>query len=653
MQLAGKGIMLMKIDVSDDKRFDIDLSNCLIEGRTIRHKINTESSDWTYLLFKSMDDLNEFVLKNDASKLNHVSFVENPLLDKKHFHINGYFYECIVCKDINDFGIGSLNVNSLVGNIAKENGKIYIDNIKSTVKNYSAEEILEFIKNKEVFSLHSNYYFTEEFKSIKDIIANAKLGEEYKIKHYDPCDQGIFKTYKEFFNMENTKLDLNNMELDLSELSIFKHINFNNTVVFNTTMCALINNVKTNKIELLFEDLESLAKFTDLNINKLNGLSVSDGPGCVTLYSYNALLNDEEYKINCYLSASEDAKVPAIMTSTMLSGMIAKDDNSCKIKQFATINGTQPVDKLFDSYEKEMFSKFVYTKRPTGNSLWFDKDFINKSVNDSYKKFFEDSVKELSRIYKDFNFNTKELSYNYALNSSECYSSINTIKQLFSRFKKSNKVNNEDPKKDNVDAALESIKDTVIIDNNSIRMVKDNINIFVDSNSIKAVENNINNNINPCAELKNDNKPENNWLVNNLEEGLYQGLAASSINNLSLIILSIVKNQSFDKESVMMIEKFLSSKLGFIFLNFAIGLLVNNSNIENKHINKISEKCMQNVSATGVEEVIKFAINFIIPSLLEAINSNKAIENYRVEELTGHTDDDLVEELELNKQTVR
>lgn len=629
----------MKIDVSDDKRFNIDLSNCIIEGRTIRHKINTEFSDWTYLLFKSMDDLNEFVLKNNATKLNNVTFVENPLLDKKHFYINGYFYECIVCKDINDFGIGSLNVNSLVGNIAKENGKIYIDNIKSTVKNYSAEEILEFIKNKEVFSLHSNYYFTEN-KSIKYIIANAKLGEEYKIKHYDLCDQDIFKTYKELFNMENTKFDLNNIELDLSELSIFKHINFNNTVVFNTTMCALINNVKTNKIELLFEDLESLAKFTDLNINKLNGLSVSDGPGCVTLYSYNALLNDEEYKINCYLSASEDAKVPAIMTSTMLSGMIAKDDNSCKIKQFATINGTQPVDKIFDSYEKEMFSKFVYTKRPTGNSLWFDKDFINKSVNDSYKKFFEDSVKELSRIYKDFNFNTKELSYNYALNSSECYGNINTIKQLFSRFKKSNKI-------DNVDSILESIKDTVVIDNNSIRMVKDNINVFFDSDSIRAVENNLN----PCVEIKSNNKSD--WFTNNLEEGLYQGLATSSINNLSLIILSVVKNQNFDQESVMMIEKFLSSKLGFVFLNFAIGLLVNNLNIENKHINKISEKCMQNVSATGVEEVIKFAINFIIPSLLEAINSNKTIENYRVEELTEHTDDDLIEELELNKQTVR
>lgn len=629
----------MKIDVSDDKRFNIDLSNCLIEGRTVRHKINTEYSDWTYLLFKSMDDLNEFVLKNNATKLNHVSFVENPLLDKKHFHINGYFYECIVCKDINDSGIGSLNVNSLVGNIVKENDKTYIDNIKSTVKNYSAEEILEFIKNKEVFSLHSNYYFTEN-KSIKYIIANAKLGEEYKIKHYDLCDQDIFKTYKELFNMENTKFDLNNIELDLSELSIFKHINFNNTVVFNTTMCALINNVKTNKIELLFENLESLVKFADLNTNKLNGFSVSNGPGCVTLYSYNALLNDEEYKINCYLPVSEDAKVPAIMTSTMLSGLITQDDNSCKIKQFATINGTQPVDKIFDSYEKEMFSKFVYTKRPTGNSLWFDKDFINKSVNDSYKKFFEDSVKELSRIYKDFNFNTKELSYNYALNSSECYSSINTIKQLFSRFKKSNKI-------DNVDSILESIKDTVVIDNNSIRVVKDNINFFFDSDSIRAVENNLN----PCVEIKSNNKSD--WFTNNLEEGLYQGLATSSINNLSLIILSIVKNQNFDQESVMMIEKFLSSKLGFVFLNFAIGLLVNNSNIENKHINKISEKCMQNVSATGVEEVIKFAINFIIPSLLEAINSNKAIENYRVEELTGHTDDDLVEELELNKQTVR
>ena len=629
----------MKIDVSDDKRFDIDLSNCLIEGRTIRHKINTEYSDWTYLLFKSMDDLNEFVLKNNATKLNHVSFVENPLLDKKHFHINGYFYECIVCKDINDFGVGSLNVNSLIGNIVKENNKIYIDNIKSTVKNYSAEEILEFIKNKEVFSLHSNSYFKEKFKSIKDIIANARLGEEYKIKHYDLCDQDIFKTYKEFFNMENTKFDLNNMELDLSELSIFKHINFNDTVVFNTTMCALINNVKTNKIELLFEDLESLAKFTDLNINKLNGLSVSDGPGCVTLYSYNALLNDEEYKINCYLSASEDAKIPAIMTSTMLSGMIAKDDNSCKIKQFARINGYESANKIFDG-DKEMFSRFVYTKRPTGNSLWFDKDFINKSVNDSYKKFFEDSVKELSRIYKDFNFNTKELSYNYALNSSECYGNINTIKQLFSRFKKSNKI-------DNVDSILESIKDTVVIDNNSIRMVKDNINVFFDSDSIRAVENNLN----PCVEIKSNNKSD--WFTNNLEEGLYQGLATSSINNLSLIILSVVKNQNFDQESVMMIEKFLSSKLGFVFLNFAIGLLVNNLNIENKHINKISEKCMQNVSATGVEEVIKFAINFIIPSLLEAINSNKDIGNYRVEELAEHTDDDLVEELELNKQTVR
>lgn len=643
----------MKIDVSDDKRFNIDLSNCLIEGSTIRRKIDGSQNDWTYLLFKSMDDLNEFATKNNATELNNnfVIFTENPLLNKKHFYINGCYYQCTIPKYINNCSIGSLNVNSLVGNIVKENGKIYIDNIKSTVKNYSTEEILEFIKNKEAFSLHSNFYLTEKFNSIKDIIANAQLGEEYKIKHYDLCDQDIFKTYKELFNMENTKFDLNNMELDLSELSIFKHINFNNTVVFNTTMCALINNVKTNKIELLFENLESLVKFADLNTNKLNGFSVSNGPGCVTLYSYNALLNDEEYKINCYLPVSEDAKVPAIMTSTMLSGMIAKDDNSCKIKQFATINGTQPVDKIFDSYEKEMFSKFVYTKRPTGNSLWFDKDFI--LANDSYKKFFEDSVKELSRIYKDFNFNTKELSYNYALNSSECYGSINTIKELFSRFKKSNEVSNEDSAKDNVDSILESIKDTVIIDNNSIRMVKDNINIFVDSNSIRAVENNINNNINPSSELKNDNKPESNWFANNLEEGLYQGLATSSINNLSLIILSIVKNQNFDQESVMMIEKFLSSKLGFVFLNFAIGLLVNNSNIENKHINKISEKCMQNVSATGVEEVIKFAINFIIPSLLEAINSNKAIENYRVEELTGHTDDDLVEELELNKQTVR
>lgn len=394
----------MKIDVSDDERFNIDLSNCLIDGRTIRFKIDNTKHDWTYLLFKSTNDLCKFISNNNAAEFN-ASFYENPLLDKRHFFINGNKYQCIVCKDINQPNIGTVNIQSLIGNIVKENNKIYIDNITSTVKNYSAEQILEFIKNKEMFSLHSNSFFTDELPSIKFTIDNAVISSGYKIKHYDPCDQDIFKTYKE-----------------------------------------------------LFENFEN---------------------------------NNEIFK-----------------------------------------------------------------------------DYVDPNIS-------------------------------------------------FAHF----------------------CKDT---------------SVFIDNNGIRAISNNITINdkdINPCAEIKNNNKPD--WFVNNLEEGLYQGLATSSINNLSLIILSILKDKNFDQESLKIIEKFLSSKLGFVFLNFAIGLLVNNSNIENKHINKISEKCMQNVSAIGVEQVINFTTNFILPSLLEAINSNKAIENYRVEELTENINDDLIEELELNKQTVR
>lgn len=113
------------------------------------------------------------------------------------------------------------------------------------------------------------------------------------------------------------------------------------------------------------------------------------------------------------------------------------------------------------------------------------------------------------------------------------------------------------------------------------------------------------------------------WLKKNMEEGVYQGLATSTVENLSKAIVFALQKSGMDEFSVKMTEDFLKSNAGKAVLSLAIGSGIHFVPLEeiqkNDKIQKVADKCAENSAATGIVEITNLATKFILPAIQEAL----------------------------------
>lgn len=114
----------------------------------------------------------------------------------------------------------------------------------------------------------------------------------------------------------------------------------------------------------------------------------------------------------------------------------------------------------------------------------------------------------------------------------------------------------------------------------------------------------------------------------NFEEGAYQGVAQSAVTNVTNLIIAGMKSSGLDEQSVEKLSELLNTKIGFAAISMAIGsgvMLIPDGYAENKHVQKLADKCQQNASAAGVEQLISFIVNILKPSIDAALASSKEL----------------------------
>lgn len=128
--------------------------------------------------------------------------------------------------------------------------------------------------------------------------------------------------------------------------------------------------------------------------------------------------------------------------------------------------------------------------------------------------------------------------------------------------------------------------------------------------------------------LRNKMNTKTSWLKQNAQEGIYQGIAASAINNLSISLIKLLESLNVDEVSIKIFKDFIETDLGKSALSALIGAgihLAPNDKIKNNtHIQKVADKCIQNASSKGIEHGANLAMNFILPALLNAVNTPQA-----------------------------
>lgn len=120
------------------------------------------------------------------------------------------------------------------------------------------------------------------------------------------------------------------------------------------------------------------------------------------------------------------------------------------------------------------------------------------------------------------------------------------------------------------------------------------------------------------------NKSAGNWFAEQAKNGVYQGLARVSVENLAkAIIFGLKKSEGLDDVSLAIIENFLKSKLGNAMLSGLVATGVHFAPIDNiqgnEHIQNVANKCLENATSDGVQELAGFAMEYVIPSITEAI----------------------------------
>jgi hypothetical protein len=132
-----------------------------------------------------------------------------------------------------------------------------------------------------------------------------------------------------------------------------------------------------------------------------------------------------------------------------------------------------------------------------------------------------------------------------------------------------------------------------------------------------------------------ENKMSNNssnamdFFTKNLIEGAYAGVAAQVIDRLGDSIILAMKKGGLDEVSVTIIESGIKTPIGKAFLSMLVGSGIHfipaDFLQQNKHLQKVADKCVQNAGSEGVQAVFNLAMTFLLPALMGAINDNPQI----------------------------
>lgn len=113
------------------------------------------------------------------------------------------------------------------------------------------------------------------------------------------------------------------------------------------------------------------------------------------------------------------------------------------------------------------------------------------------------------------------------------------------------------------------------------------------------------------------------WFAARAQEGAIQGMAASAVNLVRQGILTAMKKSGKDDFTIGVIAGFLESEMGFVLLSAAIGSAVHFMPVDtvqsNNKIQKVADKCMENATAKGIEQLTDLAMNFVMPALMSAV----------------------------------
>ena len=116
------------------------------------------------------------------------------------------------------------------------------------------------------------------------------------------------------------------------------------------------------------------------------------------------------------------------------------------------------------------------------------------------------------------------------------------------------------------------------------------------------------------------------FFTKNFAEGAYAGAANEVVNNLAKSLILAIKASGMDEGSVKIIEDGMNSQLGKICLAMMVGTGIKfipvNLLQENKSLQKIAEKCVENAGSQGTQFALNGAMNILLPALLGAIQDN-------------------------------
>ena len=119
------------------------------------------------------------------------------------------------------------------------------------------------------------------------------------------------------------------------------------------------------------------------------------------------------------------------------------------------------------------------------------------------------------------------------------------------------------------------------------------------------------------------------FFKNNLIEGAYGGVAVVAVENVKKGLLAAAKSAGADEMSLAMASTFLDTPAGKSILSILVGSGVRFIPADivqsNPHLQKVAEKCIQNAGSEGAQYAFNLATTFILPALLNAIQSNPQI----------------------------
>jgi len=150
------------------------------------------------------------------------------------------------------------------------------------------------------------------------------------------------------------------------------------------------------------------------------------------------------------------------------------------------------------------------------------------------------------------------------------------------------------------------------------------------SHDVKAsafVKPNVSNN-NSSKEKKMSNNSSNamDFFTKNLVEGAYAGVAAQVIERLADSIILAMKKGGLDEVSITIIESGIKTPIGKAILSMLVGSGIHfipaDFLQQNKHLQKVADKCVQNAGSEGVQAAFNMVMTFVLPALMGAINDN-------------------------------